>query len=575
LFWEVALLIFKKITWRNFLSTGNVANTVDLNKHSSTLITGRNGDGKSTILCALTFALFGKPFRNISKNQLVNSINKKNCVVEIEFSTNGHEYTVIRGIKPNVFEIYCDGQLINQDAALKDYKKVLEQQILKLNYKTFTQVVILGSATYVPFMQLKSTERREVIEDILDIKVFSLMNAILKDKAAAVKEQIGKIEADIANHKTRIQAQRKLIDVLESNRQNVLAGIQRQIDNNNAAIAEAQSVIETTREAIARLQANAASDQISEAVAAATKLKVKLSTNIDTCQHDADFFNENTTCPTCSQHIPDQHKHKVLAEIDQKIAEHKRKLEQINKAIDKLNAQLAAANQYADQIRTYSIDISTQTNKIALLTEQNVNLAAEIAAVAADVGNLTEEKRKMRDYADTAIELVNTKRDLLEVRRLHDVAAALLKDTGVKTAIIREYLPVINKLINKYLAAMDFFVKFELDESFQEVIKSRGRDAFTYDSFSEGEKRRLDLAILFTWRQIAKMKNSVNTNLMILDEILDGALDGAGIDYFLSIMNHFGEHTNVFVISHRDIVDKFDHTIRFEKTNDFSTIAVS
>lgn len=568
------MLIFKRISWCNFLSTGAVPNTIEFNKHNSTLITGRNGEGKSTVLCALTFVLFGKPFRNINKNQLINSINKKNCLVEIEFSVNGHEYKVRRGIKPNIFEIICDGELVNQDAALKDYQKVLEQQILKLNYKTFTQVVILGSATFVPFMQLPATQRREVIEDILDIKVFSLMNVILKEKAAGIKEEIGRVESDIVNHKTKIDSQRKLIEVLESNRQSVLASLQAKIDANKDQMNESVKEMKLVQQQIDYLRPKAESSELSDAIAVASRLKVKTTTKIDACNHTKQFFEENTTCPTCTQHIPDEHKQSVLADIETKIAGHQANLDKLMQQAEILQGKLDDANRHADELRTLSIGLSTHTNKISILTQQNAELMKEMTEATNDVADLQDEKQKMREYANSALKLIEKKGELLDTRQLHEVAAALLKDTGIKTAIIREYLPVMNKLINKYLGAMDFFVKFELDESFQEQIKSRGRDAFTYDSFSEGEKRRLDLAILFTWRQIAKMKNSVNTNIMILDEILDGALDGAGIDYFLSIMNQFGENTNVFVISHKvdQMIDRFDHVIRVEKKNDFSII---
>lgn len=572
------MLIFKKITWKNFLSTGNVPNTIDLNSHPSTLITGRNGEGKSTILCALTFSLFGKPFRNVNKNQLINSINKKNCVVEIEFSVNGHEYKVVRGIKPNIFEIHCDGQLINQDAALKDYQKVLEQQILKLNYKTFTQVVILGSATFVPFMQLPSAQRREVIEDILDIKIFSLMNVILKDKAAAVRDQIATLESRIQSQRMRIESQKKLIEALVSSKDDIVSGLQQKIDDNNAEIETARNKITSLNDEIEKHSGvQDKHSQLTTAITKASRMEVKLTANVEQCNHNIDFFTNNITCPTCSQHIAEDHKAVVLAELDQKIADHHTKLQEVTDILTKLNDQLDRANAKLDTIRDKSIEISTLSSAINMLTQQNTKMQAEINATHADNGNIIEEKLKLREMADDAIRQVEHKSTLLEQKNLQEVASLLLKDTGIKTAIIREYLPVMNKLINKFLSAMDFYVHFELDEAFGEVIKSRNRDAFTYDSFSEGEKRRLDLAILFTWRQIAKMKNSVNTNIMILDEILDGALDAGGIDFFLNIMNQFGEQTNVFVISHKvdQMIDRFDHVIRVEKKNEFSVITNS
>jgi DNA repair exonuclease SbcCD ATPase subunit len=569
------MLIFKKITWKNFLSTGNVQNSIDLNKHSSTLITGKNGEGKSTILCALTFSLFGRPFRNISKGQLVNSINKKNCVVEIEFSVNGHEYRVVRGIKPNIFEIHCDGQLINQDAALKDYQKVLEQQILKLNYKTFTQVVILGSATFVPFMQLKANERREVIEDILDIRIFSVMNVLLKDKAAAVKDQIAVIESHIASQKIKIESQKKLIATLVASKQDVVDSLQTKIEANNTVIGETQGRLDILNETYTELSTKQSRyEEVPVAIKKASSMSTKLSTQIGALEEHLTFFDSNETCPSCSQHIPHEHKQNITAELQAKIDKETSKQSDLETALAKLQKQLDASNTLMDEIRTMNIEMSTLRNTIQVLTRQNTTLLGEINAVEGDSGNINEEKTKLREMADDAITQVERKSELLEQRNLQEVASLLLKDTGIKTAIIREYLPVMNKLINKYLTAMDFYVKFELDESFSEVIKSRNRDAFTYDSFSEGEKRRLDLAILFTWRQIAKMKNSVNTNIMILDEILDGALDGSGIDFFLSIMNQFGEQTSVFVISHKvdQMIERFDHVIRVEKKNDFSLI---
>lgn len=572
------MIVFKTIRWKNFLSTGNQFNEIQLNKHKSTLITGKNGEGKSTILCALTFGLFGKPFRNVNKGQLVNSINQKNCLVELEFAISGHNYIVRRGIKPNIFEIYCDDALINQDAANKDYQKVLEQQILKLNYKTFTQVVILGAATFVPFMQLSSNQRREVIEDILDIRVFSVMNVLLKEKHSICKDQISSIENAIATHKVKVQSQKKLIEALEASKKNVVDSLKSKIETNNQQISASASNIELLNFEIENLRQHQTKQKtISDGIQQLSKIKDKVTADVDRCAHDIRFFNSNDQCPTCTQDIAVDHKTQVLNELNSKINDYKKKCSDSEQLLEKLTNQLNDVNQILNKISDLNIEISTQTNKIKILTDQNVSLANEIQSVGDDVGDVKEEKQRMKGLAEEAIELITTKSELLNQRELYDVAGMLLKDTGIKTAIIKEYLPVMNKLINRYLDAMDFFVKFELDESFQETIKSRNRDTFTYDSFSEGEKRRLDLAVLFTWRQIAKMKNSVNTNILILDEILDGALDSGGIDYFLSIMNQFGDQTNVFVISHKvdQMVDRFDHVIRVEKRNDFSIISTS
>ena len=566
------MLRFTTIRWKNFLSTGSNFIEVPLDKHATTLITGSNGAGKSTILDALCFSLFGKPFRSVSKTQLLNSINQKQCVVEIEFHVNGRSYLVRRGMKPTLFEIVCDGQLINQDAALRDYQHVLEQQILKLNYKTFTQVVILGSATFVPFMQLNAAQRRDVIEDILDIKVFSLMNTILKEKVSTTKDEITKVESDISAHRVKIQAQKKLIDTMEKSRQDAVQYIQQKIDANNKQIAEHQAAIGELKTRLVELQDRQKKfDKVSDAVNKVQRMKVKISTDISSCDKDQDFFHNNETCPSCSQQITDQHKHEILSRIDEVKSKHQTAWDEACAVLDKLQSKVKQSESIADEIATKSIDMSSHVNSITMLNKTNDELVAD-KSVSGSQEDILEEKQKMREYADDAIELVTLKSELLEKRRLHDIASMLLKDTGIKTAIIKEYLPVMNKLINKYLTAMDFYVKFELDESFQEVIKSRNRDVFTYDSFSEGEKRRLDLAILFTWRQIAKMKNSVNTNIMVLDEILDGALDAVGIDFFLSIMNQFGDHTNVFVISHREVADKFDTVIKVEKKNEFSVV---
>ena len=569
------MIIFKKITWQNFLSTGNVPNTIDLNKHHSTLITGKNGEGKSTVLCALTFALFGKPFRDITKGQLVNSINKKNCLVEIEFSVGGSNYVVRRGIKPNVFEIIQNGTLINQEAAVKDYQKVLEQQILKLNYKTFTQVVILGSASFVPFMQLPAGQRREVIEDILDIKIFSVMNSLLKDKISETKTEISRVENLIINQKQSVESQRKLIDVLVNSKKDIVDNLQTSIDTNNKTIQTMNDQIEAINLEIDTLrQETQKQTSVEEYIEKARDLKTKVKSKIETCNHDVEFFSNHDTCPSCSQHIDEEYKQTIITELNTKLQDSETKLSGLESYLEKMHEEMKHINNVLDQIRTKNIEVSTLQNTIRALTSQNTQIQTDIDNTQQDTGNIDEEKEKLSGMIKEAMIHVEAKKKLLEDRELQEIASTLLKDTGIKTAIIREYLPVMNKLINKYLSAMDFYVKFELDESFNEVIKSRNRDEFTYSSFSEGEKRRLDLAILFTWRQIAKMKNSVNTNLMILDEILDGALDTGGIDYFLSIMNQFGDNTNVFVISHKvdQMIERFDNVIRVEKKNEFSVI---
>lgn len=572
------MIVFKSIEWKNFLSTGNNPNKVLLNKSPTTLIIGKNGEGKSTILDALCFALFGKPFRNINKGQLVNSINGKKCEVTIEFSVNGKEYKVVRGIKPNTFEIWCDDEMVNQDAAAKDYQKVLEQQILKLNYKTFTQVVILGSASFVPFMQLSSSQRREVIEDILDIRIFSTMNQLLKEKAQATKNEITRIESELSTAKAKVDSQQALIKTISEARAEVVAGLQSKIDANNDAIGQTQSEIQQLVSDVANLSAKiAAKDKLADDIDKAKTIKTKLSHKVETCEHNAEFFSENDVCPQCSQEIPEDYKSRIIHDLHMKMSDSNKKIDELEGVLSGLQTKLKDINTIADQIADKNIEISTKNSTITLLNRQIADLKEEIANHKADTTNVDEEKRKLKEMAQEAMDKIKAKTTLQERRNLEEVASTLLKDTGIKTAIIREYLPVMNKLINKYLNAMDAYIHFELDEAFNETVKSRFRDDFTYASFSEGEKMRIDLSILFTWRQIAKMKNSVNTNLLLLDEIFDSSLDTAGTDYFLNLMNSFGENSNIFVISHKgdQLFDKFRSVIKFEKRNDFSVIATN
>lgn len=571
------MIVFKSISWMNFLSTGSSPNTVLLDKSPTTLIIGRNGEGKSTILDALCFALFGKPFRDIKKNQLINSINQKNCLVEIKFSIGSTEYRVRRGIKPNIFEIYQNDELMNQDSANRDYQKVLEQQILRLNYKTFTQVVILGSASFVPFMQLPSAQRREVIEDILDIRIFSTMNTLLKERIQGTKEAILRTEAAIDLAKASVGSQQKIIENMLTSKAEHIDSIKKRIalneqdiQVNSARIAELQDEITALGETITDKKQVTHDNTVCESVH-----RKKLNKKME-MRDTINFFNENDTCPSCEQGIPHSHKETILTKLTTEYNLTDSEVMTLDSVLVKLANRIEEIENTTTQIATLNSEITVLNAGVSTLNTQNSKLILEVEDTRQNVGNINDEKQKLRDLAAEAMAKLDSKGVLVEERAMQEIASTLLKDSGIKTAIIREYLPAMNKMINKYLAAMDFYVHFELDESFNESIKSRFRDEFTYASFSEGEKMRIDLAILFTWRQIAKMKNSVNTNLLLLDEIFDSSLDNSGTDYFLNVMNQF-EKSNVFVISHKgdQLFDKFRSVIKFEKKNDFSVIAQS
>jgi DNA repair exonuclease SbcCD ATPase subunit len=569
------MIIFKSVSWKNFLSTGNSPNKVLLNKSQTTLIIGKNGEGKSTILDALCFSLFGKPFRNVNKGQLINSINGKGCLVEIEFEVNGKEYKIIRGIKPNVFEIWCENEMINQDAASRDYQKILEQQILRLNYKTFTQVVILGSASFVPFMQLSSSQRREVIEDILDIRIFSTMNTLLKEKAQETKDAILRIESEIKSAKDKVESQQAIIKTITEAKTTAIESILSKISANNDEVVHAEGEIQSILSEIHTLKASINDkENVSEDIEQAKSIRSKLLQKIETCEHNTEFFSEHDVCPSCNQDIAEEYKESIVKDLNEKMLDNNSKIAELESVLTNLNEKLSQINKVVGQITDKNIELSTRNSTITLLNKQNKELEVETQRVKSDTTNIDEEKVKLKELATDALSKISQKSHLLEHRNIEEVANVLLKDTGIKTAIIREYLPAMNKLINKYLNAMDTYIHFELDEAFNEKIKSRFRDEFTYASFSEGEKMRIDLAILFTWRSIAKMKNSVNTNLLLLDEIFDSSLDTAGTDYFLTLMNQFGENSNIFVISHKgdQLFDKFRSVIKFEKRNDFSII---
>jgi DNA repair exonuclease SbcCD ATPase subunit len=569
------MIKFKTIRWKNFLSTGSQFTEVKLDRSTTTLVVGENGAGKSTILDALCFVLFNKPFRNINKPQLMNSINGKNLQVELEFSIGPKEYKVVRGIKPGIFEIYSQGELLNQDAAAKDYQKYLEDGILKLNYKSFTQIVILGSASFTPFMQLPLGHRREIIEDILDIQIFTVMNSVLKNKIADNKAKITDIETKIEIGKNKVKLQQSYIKTLEEDKQKKVEDVQKRISESSAEITKLNGDVAIEKEKETGLQSS-----VLDAKEKRTKrsemeaILRKLTEKIKNQEKNIGFYEQHDVCPTCNQGLDETHKQEA-------ISTHTHKIEEVQLAIESLSKELEDIETRLDEIATIEEEISQCKGNIIeynskIISEQNYikRLQEEIQEETGNVSNIEDERATLKTLAKEVVVLSEDKGKLVQEKHYYDIANILLKDTGIKTKIIRQYLPVINKLVNKYLTAMDFFVHFELDETFNETIKSRHRDDFSYASFSEGEKQRIDLALLFTWRTIAKMKNCASTNLLLLDEVFDSSLDANGTDYVMNLINTLGDETNVFVISHKGdlLFDKFRSVIKFEKQQNFSRI---
>ena len=570
------MINFRYVEWKNLLSTGNVPTRVELNTHSSTLIIGKNGNGKSTILDALTFALFNKPFRNITKHQLVNSINGKNLLVTVEFESAGSIYKVVRGVKPNLFEIWKNDVLLTQDAALKDYQTVLEQQILKMTYRTFCQVVILGSSSFVPFMQLSASNRREVIEDILDIRIFSAMNALLKEKIQYTKQQIDNVTTSIQIAKSTVNSQQTLIDSMLTSKQSHVEGIQSRIDKNQKDIHTTKQNLKDTQEKIEEWQLQIVDGPVvHNTITHANSMIKTIEHNNSTIEKTFKLFDDNDNCPSCSQNIPHEHKSTIRETLQTEYDLNLVEIEQLQQEIERCNKRMEEVAIIARDVISSRNEVYTFTSAIMTLNDQNEGLRLDISETQKDQGNIDVERDKLKEFANVAIENIATKTILQEQRNIEDIASILLKDTGIKTSVIMEYLPTINTLINKYLTAMDFFVQFTLSDSFNESIKSRYRDDFTYASFSEGERSRIDLALLFTWREIARMKNSANTNLLLLDEVLEGSLDSAGTEYITNLLTTLGDNCNVFVISHNTdaIIDKFTNVITVEKRHDFSVIA--
>jgi DNA repair exonuclease SbcCD ATPase subunit len=569
------MILFEKIRYKNFLSTGNNFTEVDLRSAKSTLVVGQNGAGKSTMLDALAFALFGKPHRNINKPQLVNSINNKNCVVEVEFSVGASKFKVVRGIKPGIFEIWKNGEMINQSSHAKEYQRILETNILKINHKSFHQVVVLGSSSFIPFMQLNPHNRRLVIEDLLDIGVFSKMNQILKEETNAIREKLRSLSYDVDITKNKLDTQNKYIsDVKVLTQQNISAKEQ--------SIQQAKTDIENLTESNIELSQKVEKDQgpieeklneLHDKKQSFLQYGATFKNQMSQITKEAKFYDDNESCPTCSQDIsPDLRQ--------EKLSYAKSKAKELKSAMDRISVESAAveqaiqrANDALSQIREWQTNIHANNREISRLQGQISSLQDELSnTVEADLQKAQDELIQIKEHLN---ELNDQKMQLNEQYSYKQALGEMLKDTGIKTKIIKQYLPVMNQLINQYLQVLDFYVHFDLDEEFNETIRSRHRDEFTYDSFSEGEKQRIDLALLFTWRQIAKMKNSVSTNLLVLDETFDSSLDEAGVENLLKILYTLDDNTNVFVISHKgEILDgKFESKIEFKKEKNFSMMA--
>ena len=572
--WSYKLITFKYVRWKNFLSTGNNFTEVQLDRSPTTLIIGENGAGKSTILDALCFGLFGKPFRLINKKQLVNSVNAGSSVVEVEFTSSGKNVRIVRAIKPNKFEIYVNDKLINQDASARDYQKHLEQQILKLNYRSFTQVVILGSSTFVPFMQLPAKQRREVVEDILDIKIFSLMNFLLKRKNKELGEDVRNVEYQYELTNEKITLQEKFIKEVIENKSSIITENKVKVDDNKNTIESKKEAVKSLEEEKQRLSVDTKEQaEIENKIRKLSKTEAALTNKRGEHERQINFFKDSEDCPTCKQPIQEETKTVEIETRTQKIEEINSAIVEIDKIESQEQTRLDKIISSLEEIRQHDVEIAKIRTSISELERFNNKLEADI--VKYEQGQISEEDKEKLIELRGQIKLIEEQKSKLNEDKFYvDVARELLQDSGIKTKIVKQYLPIMNKLVNTYLSSMDFFVQFNLDENFNETIKSRFRDEFSYASFSEGEKMRIDLALLFTWRAIAKMKNSTNTNLLILDEIFDSSLDGTGTDDFLKILNTFHDQ-NVFVISHKgdSLYDKFRSIIKFEKVKNFSRIA--
>ena len=569
------MIKFNAVTWKNFLSTGNTPIEIALNNSPSTLIIGDNGSGKSTVLDALTFGLFGKPFRRIKKDQLVNSVNGRDCTVEVYFDIGKRRYLVIRGIKPTRFEIYMDGKLVNQDASSRDYQKLLENNILKLNHRSFTQVVILGSSSFIPFMQLTAAARREVVEEILDIKVFSLMNYILKQRIKNNKESSRdiKYENDMLQHKVTLQ-ENKISESKEKSKTSLKA-LEKKMKKNADDMKKLEDEVLTLKGLVAEWEKDILPkhEKVDEDRTELNRIKYRMDHKSSKAKQEILFFNENDNCPTCEQHIDEEFKSKAIEERTNKMITSACTMVSLDAELKEMDARIDLYEKIEKDKREHEVNIAKKNTSVESILNFNTDVQGQINDIQTAGSLLEEDKTRLQEYREDSKRIKKEKEKIQDQANYLNIAKQLLQDSGIKTKIIKKYLPIMNKLVNSYLNQLEFQVKFELDEQFNEKIKSRYRDEFAYANFSEGEKMRIDLALLFTWRQIAKMKNSTNTNLLILDEIFDSSLDMNGTDEFLKILNTLSNE-NIFLISHKsDLnVDKFDSLIRFEKVQNFTKV---
>ena len=566
------MINFQKIRYKNFLSTGNQFTEINFQQNSTNLIVGTNGSGKSTILDALTFVLFNKPFRKINKPQLVNSVNEKDCVVEIEFDANGRQYLIRRGIKPNLFDIVMDGSILHKEADDRSNQRILEQNILKLNYKSFTQIVILGSSTFVPFMQLTTANRREVIEDLLDIRIFSSMSSLIKENLRYEKDQIKSLDLKKQTLKEKAKMQIEFIEELENRGKQQIESNSKKIDDLDEEIVVANLENEKKQEELeSKVEEQEKLTGFSDKLVKLNNMKGKISQKVSTITEEYNFFKENTVCPTCTQDIEESFRVNRISDAQNKAKELKDGYVELEKTIKSEQERERQFNALSKEITKLTHGISQNNTRIQSNRRQVRDLESEIQTITDNLANRNTEHEKLEEFKKN---LQQTIEDLSERKQevvYYDFAYSLLKDDGVKTKIIKKYLPLINQQVNRYLQMMEFFINFKLDEEFNESIESPIHESFSYSSFSEGEKMRIDLSLLFTWREVAKVKNSVNTNLLIMDEVFDSSLDGFGTEEFLKIIRYIIKDANIFVISHKvGLEEKFESVIKFQKQKGFS-----